>query len=139
MLNFVEHPTQNEFSIVHKINDQFLLVIFQGERTNNIFYWNIAIVVYDKEEDIDTHFTTFPRTGRQGANTLVLAQKTIVEFEKFIIGQYCFNDMKHIIYAGWHDEVRHRVYERGLLRIGYVYDEVPVDNSQEFFFVKRLF
>lgn len=138
MMNFVEDTEYDEFTVTHQVNDQYIRIFFQGDKTDfDCFFWNVAIVVYDNEDEIDANFIAYPRTGRQGMRTLILAKQSILEFETFIQEQYSW--AKHTIYAGWHDELRHKVYERGLLSAGYVYGQIPLDKSQDIFFVKQLF
>lgn len=93
---------------------------FQGDCTEDKFYFNVHLVVMDKKKSEGN--TALRCTGKDGLQCLIWAKRKIIEFEEFIKVEY--GDSPIIIRVHWDDNRRRNVYEYGLKKLGYKFDMV---------------
>jgi hypothetical protein len=93
---------------------QTIKIEFQEDWTNNKYYYNIYLVIMDKRKSENN--TYLKSTGKDGLKGLIWAKNKIKEFEIFIKEEH---NKSTIIYCGWDNNRRRKVYEYGLKDLGY--------------------
>jgi len=96
---------------------QTIRIEFEEEWSKSKNFYNIYLVTSHKRKQADSTYGL--ATGKDGFAGLLWAKNKIIEFESFIKEKY--PDIPVIIYCHWTDNIRRKIYERGLSNIGYKY------------------
>ncbi|PKM61649.1 MAG: hypothetical protein CVU99_02500 [Firmicutes bacterium HGW-Firmicutes-4] len=111
---------QHPYYFDKKIMDsgQAIRIEFQEEWTKTTVYFNISLVIKNKNKD---PYPALEQTGKDGLKGLLWARNKVLEFEKFIREDARYNKSKIIMICRWDDSRRRDAYFYGLSKYGYKY------------------
>lgn len=118
--NYFDYFISNgEFVYTKKIkleNNQTINIQFHEYYTNKSYVYNIFLEVFSKRKKSSRNIENEISTGKFGIKPLLLAKKTILDFEDYIKER---RKGRLVIYCTWTNNRRRDVYYYGLNSSGY--------------------